>query len=122
MTDLMNCSRPAKDRVETAQELNLLTTLSIRGEYFDILSFLLIRGRPKYLIGKEQIENPELAIAEDSSGFRPTVNSWVLSQFISSPDQDANRFIVSEIPYREEDDPSKKTITSSANIRCEISS
>lgn len=60
MKDLINWSLPANDKVETAQDLKFLTSLSMSDENSKILTFMLINGRPKYLIGRVPKENHAL--------------------------------------------------------------
>lgn len=51
----INCALPAKERVLTAQDLNLFIILSKRESYSKIFNFLDDRGSPKYRMGREPI-------------------------------------------------------------------
>lgn len=58
ITKASNCNMPEKDKVLTVHDLNLSISLFNKGSYSKILSFLDIRGTPRYLIRREPIRNP----------------------------------------------------------------
>lgn len=79
LTYLINWSMSAKDREETAHDLNFFTILLMRGENSDTLSFMFIKGSPKYLMGRKPIEKPKLTTATTSSRSKPAVKNWAES-------------------------------------------
>lgn len=120
MTVDISCTRPANESVFTAQDLNRFEILSTSGSYSSILNLWDIRGNPRYLTGRVPQGNPKTCRWCGWITSLPAKNNCVLSLFTWSPDQDAKSSNVSLIPTKEEQLPSKKIITSSANMRWEI--
>lgn len=71
MTEVMSWTLPAKDKHFTAHDLNLDVSFSRKGSYYEILSFLLIKGSPKYLIERVPFGKPNLAMEIVSQVSKP---------------------------------------------------
>lgn len=85
----ISCSLPSKNNAFTPQKLKRDWIFIMRGSYSDTRSFLLIRGRPRYLTGRVPVGKPYAATAVVSLSFKSEVNISVLVRFILRPDHEA---------------------------------
>lgn len=117
ITVWINCRRPTKDRALLVQLSNLLRTLANNGSQSERDMIFVVRGNPKYFIGKAETDNPTATASFPSNCFPlPTANTIDLDTLMHRPDKVAKSLKTSKVPWRDWGLPSVKTTMSSAKL------